>query len=268
MSISKINHNFLNKQILKNSPSQSFINFKATGNNNTDHNMSDESLYTLSELNPNKRLSQVCTNATKTFLITIPLVNCVLNGFVAKGNLSQKIGKSLNTAGKWAGALATTVLVSAAKNYVNSKSEKLSEFDKKHNIISTLVDFVVILTAYRHLDKTAKTLVTYTKNSFPNIINKVKNNIFNPVKEYSNNSFINKKIVKPFDNYLKKNMYSKITANMVADLALPAMMLSTISRLNKEIKIHNKTINENFDTFKEINNLIEKQKENNNCLTE
>lgn len=261
MSISKINNSSYFSKSQNHSSPKSLSSFQ--GSHFSDkrgdiiiEKFSDEDLKTLASVGPDRRFGYVTKNTIKALLITVPLLDTAVSGIVKKGNLSDKLLKSVGTAGKWGAVFATAAVFGAVKGYVNSKSETLDNFNKKHSAISTVIDFAVLYTGFNALLNGSKKLFEYTKNSFPKITNGVKNVVSNPLKNFLNNSFVNKKLVKPAEQFVSRHPNLGAANKVTASLLVPTMAAAVLMRFGKEAKNHDKDVQNNYRFLKEINNLL------------
>lgn len=261
MSISKINNSsyFSKSQNLSSPKSLSSFQGKHFSGEQDDaavEKLSDDDLKTLASIGPNYRFGRVTQNTIKALLVTVPLLDTAVSGLVKKGNLSDKLLKSAGTAGKWGAVFAVAAAFGAVKGFVNSKSETLDKFNKKHSMISTAIDFAVLYTGFNAFLNGSKNLFEYTKNSFPKIVNGFKNVISNPLKNMLNSSFVNKKLVKPAEHFVSKHPNLAAANKVTASLLVPTMAVAVLLRFSKEAKNHDKDVQNNYQFLKGINNLL------------
>src|SRR5574344_427467 len=237
MSISKINNSFYfsntNKQLLK-SGLPAFKGTKESTDDLDNKKYSDEELYSMALAKPAKRFDQIAKNTALTLLVSVPIVDSVMSGLAKYGKLSSKLGKSFVTAGKWGAVFASGIAVAGIKNTVNSTFDTPDKFDKKHGFLSSVIDFAAIYTGYNLLNNTVKKVSEYTKNSFPNSVKNFQKSIIIPIRSFINNSFINKKIVKPAEQAIAKKPSLFVARNLMASLCLPVMVVAAFMRYQKE----------------------------------
>ena len=268
MSFSKINNNFNIANLQKTQSSISQRSFKAaanvednTGSNDNRHvfgrnKLSDNDIYKLSSSMPDERLSKVAKNMAKTLFLTIPVLDTIASAAVKKGNLSAKLKRGIVNAGRWASVFAAGASVAGVKSVVYSKSKMLDDFDRKHPVVSTIVDFSAIYTAFNFVNKGFKTVSASFKELFPSFTNNVKNNFYTPLKNIVNNSFINKKLVIPVENFVNKRPYLGRANKFSAMMLVPAMVMASFVRYEKEIKHRNITVDNNIGLRKAVNDIM------------
>ncbi len=209
--------------------------------------MPEERLKAIASMEPNQRYAKVLTNVLNTLLIAVPVIDSAASVFVKKGNLSSKLKAGASNAGKWAAVFAAGIAVSGAKKYINSKSEKLDNFDKKHGFLSTVVDFTAIYTAFSMLSAAGKHLYYSSKNAFPRLADKMHRHVKTPLKSFINSSFVNKKIVLPMEKYSTKHPHFALTSSLAATLAAPVVAVAAVSRAVNEAKSRNEAIQANYE---------------------
>ncbi len=262
MSISKINNNIYFSKSQNHSPSKSLRSFQGKQFSESQDDsqvvtkLSDEDLKILASVGPNNRLQKVSQKTVNTLLFTIPIIDSVATGLVKKGQLSSKLSSTAKTAGKWGAVFAVAASLNAVKRFVNSKSDALDKFNKEHAFASTMIDFAVLYTAFNAVTNAGKNLFEYTKNSFPTIGKTLKNSVLKPSKEFLNNSIINKKIVKPAENYVAKKPYLAGANKITAALLVPTMAIAVLMRYNKEYKNRNENVQTNYNFLKAVNSFL------------
>lgn len=265
MSFSKINNNF-NIAKLHNLPSGNFRSFKATDDSDNlpndlteDNNvkkLSDDEIYALSAYLPDKKMSKVAANTMKTLLVTVPVLDTAATALVKKGNLATKIKAGAKSAGKWGAVLAAGAAVAGMKNLVNSHVEPLDKLDKKHPVLSTIIDFSAIYTAFDMVNKGACAFKDVVKSKFPDFVQKADRHVYQPVKKVLNNSFVNKKLVMPAEKFVEKRPYLGIANNISAFVLMPAMIVASYIRYSKELTNRNLQVQNNINILTAVNNAI------------
>lgn len=262
MSISKIKDIHISSKSQNQLSHKSLRNFKGSPTNEHDNGIpvvtkfSDNDLRYLSYVEPDKRFKEISKNTIKTLLVAIPIIDIVASGIVKRGNLSSKLSKSLGTAGEWSAIFATAVAVNGVKDLVNSKSEKLSKFDKNHGFAATLVDFAAMFIGFNALLASSKELFEYTKNSFPNFKKFISGSVLKPVKKFLNNSFVNNKIVKPAEEFVANRPSLAFANKLTASLLVPTLGIASLIRYTKELKHRNESANINYQILKYYNDFL------------
>lgn len=269
MSISKSNYNFYLSQPHHNLPSQSLRSFKATQNSetfdeinvfdghaNVINKLGDKDMLYLASVGPDRRLSNVASNALKMLFFTIPAADTVFSGLLKSGNLSSKIHKSASTAGKWAAVFTTVAAVFGVKRFVNSRSEFFDNFNKKHPFVSNVIDLGVIFTAFNALTSSLPVIKEQGKKLFPTLADSIKNRVKAPVKTALNNSLLNKKVILKAEKFFAKRPYLNIISKAASYLFVPAAAIAVFVRFNKEAKLRDEQVAGNYTALKIVNNMI------------
>ena len=255
MSISKIN-NFKNFNY-----NAGLINFKSDqsrdskDNNVFRHNFTDDELYYIASKGPQKVLKDVYKNSLKAMFIAVPLVDAAVSAVAQRGSLSKKLSKSISTLGKWGVGFAAGLSVLAAKKVINNHSDKLNDFDKKHSVISFGIDAFAIMTAINAAvimkNKSKAFIYKHLPVAFKNATKTAKNS----ARQFIDSSLLNKKVVRPVENYLAKKAYYRPTVKIASLLVAPAISIAAFCRVvNEAKKQHDNTIM-NYMMLDFLNNL-------------
>lgn len=263
MSFSKIN-NFN----ISNLPSKNLRSFKAaenfddlpkekeTDNEQMFNKLTDDDIYQLSTFIPDKKMSKVAANTMKTVFVTIPVLDSVAAAVVKKGSLSTKLKYGTKNALRWGSVIAAGMAVVGTKAAINSKVKPLDDFDKKHPVLATIVDFSAIYTVYDLFNRGVKTSVLAFKELFPKFTNNMNNKVYNPIKNLLNNSIVNKKLVQPAEKFVEKRPYLGRTNKLSALMLAPAMLVASFVRYNREEKNRNEQVENNMKFLHAINDVI------------
>ena len=263
MSLSKIN-NFN----ISNLPSKNFRSFKAaenfddlpkekeTDNEQMFNKLTDDDIYQLSTFIPDKKMSKVAANTMKTVFVTIPVLDSVAAAVVKKGSLSSKLKYGTKNALRWGSVIAAGMAVVGTKAAINSKVKPLDDFDKKHPVLATIVDFSAIYTVYDLFNRGVKTSALAFKELFPKFTNNMNNKVYNPIKNLLNNSIVNKKLVQPAEKFVEKRPYLGRTNKLSALMLAPAMLVASFVRYNREEKNRNEQVENNMKFLHAINDVI------------
>ncbi len=257
-SIVKNNYNLAKSQDKNNL--HTLRNFKAIENSENiletpsqENKLSDSDLFFISSYEPDKKFAKVANNTFKTLFVTIPVLDTVLSGAIKSGNLSSKLFKSLSTAGKWGAVFAAGTAVAATKFIINSKVEKLDNFDKKHPVLSTFVDFFAIYCTFDFVRRSGNKTSSYVNKKFPKFLSYLDKFIAQPLKSGLNKSYINNKMVIPADKFMMKRPYLASSTKLLASLIVPAMTMASIFRFDKELKNRNSQVEKNISILRSIN---------------
>ena len=263
MSFSKIN-NFN----ISNLPSKNLRSFKAaenfddlpkekeTDNEQMFNKLTDDDIYQLSTFIPDKKMSKVAANTMKTVFVTIPVLDSVAAAVVKKGSLSSKLKYGTKNALRWGSVIAAGMAVVGTKAAINSKVKPLDDFDKKHPVLATIVDFSAIYTVYDLFNRGVKTSAWAFKELFPKFTNNMNNKVYNPIKNLLNNSIVNKKLVQPAEKFVEKRPYLGRTNKLSALMLAPAMLVASFVRYNREEKNRNEQVENNMKFLHAINDVI------------
>lgn len=258
-SIVKNNYNIAKSQ--DNFYSHTLRNFKAIENSDDEsknsalqNKLTEDDIAVLSSYAPDKKLSKVASKTLKTLMVTIPVLDVIVMGATKSGNLSSKISKSLHTAGKWGTVFAAGAAVSASKSLINSKVEKLDNFDKKHPVASTFLDFFAIYSTYDFLLRNGKKISMFAKDKFPKLVNSFDKFLKTPVANALNKSLVNKKIIVPAEKFVAKRPYLASTIKLSTAVMVPAMLIASFLRFDKELKNRNSQVERNKMFLNALNN--------------
>lgn len=263
MSFSKIN-NFN----ISNLPSNNLRSFKAaenfddlpkekeTDNEQMFNKLTDDDIYQLSTFIPDKKMSKVAANTMKTVFVTIPVLDSVAAAVVKKGSLSSKLKYGTKNALRWGSVIAAGMAVVGTKAAINSNVKPLDDFDKKHPVLATIVDFSAIYTVYDLFNRGVKTSALAFKELFPKFTNNMNNKVYNPIKNLLNNSIVNKKLVQPAEKFVEKRPYLGRTNKLSALMLAPAMLVASFVRYNREEKNRNEQVENNMKFLHAINDVI------------
>ena len=263
MSFSKIN-NFN----ISNLPSKNLRSFKAaenfddlpkekeTDNEQMFNKLTDDDIYQLSTFIPDKKMSKVAANTMKTVFVTIPVLDSVAAAVVKKGSLSTKLKYGTKNALRWGSVIAAGMAVVGTKAAINSKVKPLDDFDKKHPVLATIVDFSAIYTVYDLFNRGVKTSALAFKELFPKFTNNMNNKVYNPIKNLLNNSIVNKKLVQPAEKFVEKRPYLGRTNKLSALMLAPALLVASFVRYNREEKNRNEQVENNMKFLHAINDVI------------
>ena len=264
MSFSKINNSFN----IYNLPSKNLRSFKAADNSDNLPNkedideeqiakkISDDEIYALSAFVPDKKMSKVAENTMKAALVTIPIVDTVVSSAVKKGNLSAKLKYGVQNTLRWGSVIAAGLAVTGAKAAINSKVKPLDDFDKKHPVVSKIIDFAAMFTAYDFFNNGIKTSAVAFKELFPGVANSMNKKVYAPVKNFLNNSFVNRKIVQPAEKFVEKRYYLGRANKFAAFMAAPAMFVAAFVRCHREEKNRNEQVNRNMNFLYALNEAV------------
>ncbi len=263
MAVLKIHHNFN----LSNNHSQRFTGlsekpFETQKENQAASDIqelkkiSDDELRFFSSLEPDKRFFNVSKKVMKTLLIAVPAIDIAASTLTMRGNLSSKLQKGVKSTAMWAGAFAAGSLVSGIKNAVNSHSEFFDNFDKKHVFASSAIDFAALFAVFTGILNSASSINNILFSKFPKISKKIETGIKEPVKNFLNKSFLNKKVILPAETYLNKNPQIARTNKLFASLLVPAIFSGVVLRYIHEAKKHDKACADNYKFLKNVNELL------------
>lgn len=217
---------------------------------------SDNELFQISSVEPDRRFKKVSKNVVNTLLFAIPAVDIAANAIVKRGSLSSKLKQGGITAGIWAIAFASGAAVQSVKKFVNSHSEFFNDFNNKHPFLSTLADFAAIFAAFTTALNGIQYLKTGTKKLFPNAVLKFNENISKPLKNILDNSILNKKLLKSAGNFFAQKPNLAKATKISALLLVPAMFTGVLVRYLAEAKKRDENIVKNYAFLKYINDFI------------
>lgn len=236
------------------------LSFKQTQNPGVEptklYRLDDDTLYDIASSDARNRIRKVTNNSLKTVLIGLPVADAVVSGIAHNGQLSSKLTKSASALGKWAGVFAAAAVVLGVKRAVNSKSETLDNLDKNSRFLGFAIDFGALYAAVNIFSNLGKVSKAYAETKFPKFFNSFHKYLKQPVKDILNASVINKKIVKPFENYLTKHPHHNAAMKTAAFILAPIVAIATVLRVSKEINYACNTVDENFTFLKAVNNML------------
>lgn len=236
------------------------LSFKKTQDQGLESNelyrLDDETLYDIASFEHKSRIRKITNNSVKTIFMALPVADALVSGFAHSGPLSSKLSKSGSVLGKWAGVFATAGAVFGIKHMINSKSKKLDNFDKNNRMLGFAVDFGALYGALAVFSNLGKISKSYAVEKFPKFFDSVKKHLMHPTKEILNASVINKKIVKPFENFMAKHPHYNATTKAAAVILAPLIGVAAVMRLSKEINHSCETVDENFLFLKAFNNML------------
>ena len=267
MAVLKINNN----SYLFNNYNNRFINFgdgSLEKNNfesdisqqNKFNKLSDDELKFISSIEPDNRFSKISKNVLKTMVFAIPAVDIASSILLKNGNLSSKLKNSMKTAFIWTGVFAAGSVMSQIKKSVNSQSEFLDKADKNNPFFSSLVDFTALFAAFSGVLKLGEVIRNKFPKKFPKFTERFNNSVKQPVKTFLNNSTLNKKIIRPLENYLAQKpdlLHFRKTLGM---LIVPVLFTSVLIRYLKEAKTRDIACSANYEFLKGLNELLPEQK--------
>ena len=248
MSNFKINN--INNSLTVNHQNSS-KNFKSGDSNYGKY--TDRELYEVASFVPDKKLSNVAQNAVKTFLIAVPAIDIAVSAFTKKGALASKVKNAAVNSAFWATAFASAAAVFKTKKAVNKNSQLLDDFNKKHRVTSTFIDFAVVFAAFKGAINGINKIGSIVKENLPEKTQIINNKVVKPLKTFLNNSLVNKKLVQPLENYFQKNSVASKAIKTTARLTVPTVMLATILRFAVELNKRNENVENNFYILKAIN---------------
>lgn len=222
-------------------------------------NLSDDDLHAVASAIPNAKYRQVKKNLVATFFVGAPVASIVASGIAKTGNLSSKLNAMAKTSGKWCTYLGLVLGLVFIKDKVNKKSKLLNNINNDHPVISLGMDGAFLLGTL--------SLLKNAKNVLHNIIpTKIKNTISNirtPIKNFINNTSLNKKIVYPLDRSLVKLSKGNLApVKIAANWAGPTVIVAGLLRNFAESKSRKKNIEINYNTLKGIQTVLKNQKLN------
>ena len=262
MAVLKINHNFN----LSNNHSQRFTGlgekpFETQKENQTASDiqkfkkLSDDELRFFSSLEPDRRFFNVSKNVMKTLLIAVPTIDIAASTLAKRGNLSVKLQKGVNSAAMWASAFAAGYIVSGVKKAINSRSEFFDNFDKKHAVAGTAIDFAAIYGTFALILNSARVLKNTIAAKFPAAASKISSGVKEPVKNLLNKSLLNKKLVLPVETYLDKKPQLARANKLFTSLLVPTIFTGVLLRYIHEAKRHDAACSDNYNFLKNANEL-------------
>lgn len=248
MSILKINT--INKYSAANHQNLS-KNFKA--DDSVSRKFTDEELLEMASYAPDKKMAKVSQNAFKSLLIAVPALDVVLTSAAKKGALASKVKTAALVSTFWTTAFATMFALGRTKKTVNNHSKLMDDFSKNHPVASTFVDLAAMFAVFKGVLVGANKVGDFVKISMPEKVQVMKDRVVNPIKTLLNKSFVNRKAVQPFENYLEKNPVTAKTLKTTALLTVPTVILATFLRYATEAKKRNENVENNYYILKTIN---------------
>lgn len=218
--------------------------------------LDDDLLYEIAAQEPRDRVSKVSKNVSKAVLIGMPLADVVMSGVAHNGQLSSKLAKSASTLGRWGIVLSAATAVVGIKRMINAVTPKLDSFDKKHRVASFALDLTAMFGAVSLFTESLLSAKTKLNNKFPNMLKAFDNRVKEPLKNVLNDSFVNKRLIKPADNFLAKHPYHNAAVKTIACVAAPVIAISALLRFNKEVKQAAVNVQEKYCMYKSINELL------------
>lgn len=229
----------LNSTVSSSSAKQNFAQ-------NSMYKLSDEQIKMIAFAEPKRRLSNVQKNSIYTLMVGLPIVDSFLNGAMTQGSFAKKSVKFLSHQYRWLGVFAVGSALFGAKRFVNSKSQALDNFNKKHPILSTGIDFAALYGALIGATSVAFSLSNAVNSKFPKLTSFVRENISGKFSKVLDNTKFNKKFVSKFDDYLAKNTYAKKAGTFLAVAAAPVIAIATLLRCSKEANFAVTRANNNY----------------------
>lgn len=256
MIISKIQ-----KNDLLNAPQQKTAGFGHSRKKSEKHrssdemfaNMSDLDLYRTASVLPNERYRKVKNNAAGTLFVGIPVLDTLAAGIVQKGGLASKAKEMIKRAGIWGAVFSAAAGLVLLKHKVNKESAALNNIDRNHPVLRTCMDMTfaagVLLTA----SALAKKAGSFINKNYGKTIEKIKA----PIRNFVNNSKINKRIVTPLDNALTKAAKgNRAPLNIAAAYTAPVLLAGLVTRLFAEDSSRQINIKTNYQTLKNLQTLV------------
>lgn len=262
MAVLKINHT----SNLVNNHSQRSIGFgdeslkthkenSAVQNAQDFRKLSEDELRFFSSLEPDRRFFNVSKKVMKTLLIAVPAIDIAASTLTKRGNLSAKLLKGTKSAAMWGSAFAAGSVVSGVKKAVNSRSEFFDNFDKKHAVAGTAIDFAAIYGTFALILNSANVLKNTITSKFPAAASKINSGVKEPVKNLVNKSLLNKKLIQPVETYLAKKPQVAKANKLFASLLVPTIFAGVVLRYIHEAKRHDKACSDNYKFLKNVNEL-------------
>lgn len=262
MAVLKINHT----SNLVNNHSQRSISFgdesfktrkenSAVQNAQDFRKLSEDELRFFSSLEPDRRFFNVSKNVMKTLLIAVPAIDIAASTLTKRGNLSAKLLKGTKSAAMWGSAFAAGSVVSCVKKAVNSSSEFFDNFNKKHAVAGTAIDFAAIYGTFALILNSANALKNAITSKFPAAASKINSGVKEPVKNLVNKSLLNKKLILPVETYLAKKPQVAKANKLFASLLVPTIFAGVVLRYIHEAKRHDKACSDNYKFLKNVNEL-------------
>lgn len=248
MSILRINT--INKYSAANHQNLS-KNFKA--DDSVSRKFTDEELLEMASYAPDKKMYKVSKNAFKSLLIAVPALDVALTAVTKKGALASKVKSAAIVSTFWTTAFAIMLALGKTKKAVNNRSKLLDDFNKEHPFASTFVDLAAMFAVFKGALVGGNKICNFIKISMPEKVQVMKNKVVNPVKTMLNKSFVNRKAVQPFENYLEKNPVAAKAFKTTALLTVPTVILATFLRYAAEAKKRNENVENNYYILKTIN---------------
>lgn len=213
---------------------------------NSLYKLSDEQIKQIALAEPSRRLQSVKKNSVYTLMVGLPLVDSFLSAAMTDGSLAKKSAKFLAQQSRWLGVFAVGSALFGAKHFINKKSEILDNFNKKHPVLATGVDFAALYGSIVGVGVAASSMLKVINNKFPKLTVVFNKNISNKFSKVLDNSVLNKKYVNKFNNYLAKNSYAKKAGTFFAVTAAPVIAIATILRCSKEANFAASRANNNY----------------------
>lgn len=219
------------------------------------YKLSDEQIKEIAFAEPKRRLLDVQKNSKYALLVGLPIVDSLLKGAMTQGSLAKKTTQFLAQQSRWLGVFAVGSALFGAKRFINKKSETLDNFNKKHPVLSTGIDFVALYGALTGATQLLFSTARVINKKFPKIAS-INNNVEVKFAKFINNSNLNKKYVSKFDEYLTKNDYAKKAGTFLAITAAPIIAIATLLRCSKEANFAASRANNNFILLNMFNQFL------------
>lgn len=223
---------------------------------NSLYRLSDEQIKSIAISEPSRRLHEVQKNSKYTLLVGVPLVDSLLSGAMTSGSLAKKTTQFLTQQSKWLGVFAVGSALFGAKHFINKKSETLDNFNKKHPVLSTGVDFVALYGALTVAALGTSSLIKAVNKKYPKISDVIERTITSKVGKVLDNTTLNKNFVQKFDAYMAKNNYARKAGAFVALSAAPLMAIAALMRLSKETNFAASRANNNYILLNTFNRFL------------
>jgi len=238
MQISKIKSNSLNKSSFRGSDDA----LQATNKELFDF---------ISSYEPNKRFAKVCQNSSK-MLFAIPFIDTFATTMAKNGLLSTKLKAGALTAGVWGSAFLSGTVVSKARKSLNNNSKFFDDLSNNHPVASTFVDLVAMYSLFKGLINSSIKISSFIRNEYPDFSKRFSSKLYNPMKKAINNSFVNKRVVKPLNLLADKHPHFAKNLKLSAKLLTPVILIATLVRFSKESNNRVKQIESNKEVLNSL----------------
>ena len=218
--------------------------------------LSDDDLMYMASIQPNKRFQQVDKNFLKTLFIAVPSIDILSTAIFNNNGLAGKLAKGAQRTGLYAGGLALGIALGLGKHFVNSKVEKLDNFNEKHGILSTGIDIAVLLSAFKYIKNNGSKLKNTVKSTFTDSIRDINLHLVSPMKNAINNSRLNKKVIIPLqDTVLKQFKGNTKILQIFASSLVPIVGIAACLKWLDEAGYRKNSVKNNFNMLKAIQNM-------------